>query len=172
MVTKEQRIEQHRAAIVSELEDLRQATAKYTFIDKNGTLKVRECEELANIQSRIKEREQALDVLDKSVHRILAALKVANVDSIEALQEKRHELEGIIAGAPYRAWEKFRMLKELPVTSGGFPTLLPGELAQVDSYKEFEKGVKAERDQAQKELSSISSSVEECSRLSVVASTA
>ena len=123
--TREQRIEQHKQAIIAELEDLRQATGRFSYVEK-GTLKVRQCEELSNLQRRIEEREQALQVLEKSVRRIMAALKESDVSTIEALQEKRRELEGIITGSRYRAWEKFRMLKELPATSVGYPTLMPG----------------------------------------------
>lgn len=170
--TREMKIAQRRAAIIAELGELRQATSKHSYIDSSGTLKVSDSPELAALQSQIKDREQALALVDDATGRISAALKEAGVGSIEDLQERRRELAGIIESAPYRCWEKFRLLRELPVTSGGHPDLLPGELTQIDSYKQFEKTVKQERDAARKELETVQQLTEECARLAVAASNA
>jgi len=169
MTTRGEKIEAHRRAIERELGQLRGQTARFTYVDKNGNLKVNQSPELANIQAQIKAQEQALDLLNKSASRVAAVLKELQCSSFEEVQERRRELIGIIDGSGPRAWEKFRMLRELPTTSGGYPSLLPGELVEIESYKQFEQSVRVERDKAQEQLDKLSPLLEEISRLTVTA---
>ena len=158
---REQGIAQKYAAINDELGKLRLSTIGSTYIDATGTLKVNQTPGLTALQSRIAEKEKVLNRLVEIINQINKILEESNVETILELSELQKSHLNEISSAPIRAWEAFRLHRELPAGHGGYPHLLPSDLCQVESYKAIEDAERAKFDAANIAVVPISAALKE-----------
>ncbi len=165
MEDQESRIARKVTALKEELVKLRKDTIGSTYIDGKGNVKVAQTPELELIQGRISKKEQALEKLVGIVGQIGAVLEQAGAGSINELRGRREEHANTLQSGPVRAWDQFRLHRELPPGHGGYPELLPSDLAKVESYKVFEDGERAKMEAAKAALEPINAAIEKLSGL-------
>lgn len=161
----ELRIAKQYAALNDELGKLRLNTIGSTYVDGKGNLKVNQTPGLTALQSRIAQKEQALEKLVSIAGQWGEILEQNGAGSIFELQENRGKHVSIIQSGLARAWEEFRLTRERPPGHGGYPELLPSDLAKIESYKAFEDGERAKMEQAKAALEPIDAALQKLSSL-------
>jgi len=145
---REQVIAEKYASINDELGKLRLSTIGSTYVASDGTLKVNPSDGLSSLLIEISEKEKTLNRLIEIVNQINKILGDANVETILELSELKNAHLNEIQSAPVRAWEAFRLHRELPAGQGGYPDLLPSDLVLVASFKAIEDDERAKFDAA------------------------
>lgn len=142
------------AALTEELRDLRKETLGFSHIGNDGSLTV----ETTNpgyvaLQKRISNLESKLGTVDSIVAAVQRAL--GEYDSIDALNKARQLHSNTIESAPVRAFDLFRMKREVAISRGdavvrlAMPTEIP---ALLDGYQTEENSLKAAQTAAQEAL--------------------
>lgn len=161
----ERQIAKKYAALNDELGKLRLNTIGSTYVDGKGNLKVNQTPGLTALQARISEKEQALEKLISIAGQVGTILDEYGVGSIEELRAKSEEHHNTIQSGPVRCWDQFRLHRELPPGHGGYPHLLPSDLAKVESYKAFEDEERAKMEAAKAALEPINAALQKLSSL-------
>jgi len=161
----ELKIAKRYAALNDELAKLRLNTIASTYVDGKGNLKVNQTPSLTALQARIAEKEQALEKLVQLASQIDETLQANGVESIRDLGSQREAHANTIQSGPVRAWDEFRLTRERPPGNGGYPHLLPSDLARVESYAAFEAGIRADMDAAKAALEPIEANLKRLNAL-------
>lgn len=144
------------------LGNLRGETMKYTFIDpKSGGVKTKDDPRLTDLQQQIQSEDARLQKLRALVGRIGTTLEQQGVESIHDLRERRGKHTNTLVTAPWRAWDKLRLCRELPPGRGGYPDLLPSDLVQLEEFKAVEDAERAHIDEAKAALAIIDAALKE-----------
>ena len=146
-------IESKVSRISEEIAALRvKALGASTIDPKNGAVRVAsDSPELKRIASL----EASQNRLGAIKAEIAECFKAAGVGSRQEIEEHRRNAEGDIHGAPLEAFKTFKMLHELPKVNGGFPELLPSDLAATDAYQKVEREQRDRMDRAKATLEKI-----------------
>jgi len=144
----------------AELRHLRQLTMWYTHVDASGTVTVdTNNPELVALQSKIAVLEGKLATVAALKDQISALLGGHGVSTLRALRELSENYRNTVDSAPVRAFDLFRMKRELAIEHGNAAVRLamPSEVpALLDGYQVEEDSLKAAQPAAQDALVSIS----------------
>jgi len=144
-------------ALRSELHRLRQSTLSYSKIGSDGNLVVSTTDPgYIELQEKIAGLEAQLLAADVAAGVIAATL--GTYSTIRELQEARQRQADIIQGAPLRAFELFRIMRDVAIEHGNAAVRLamPSEVpALLDGYEDQEDDLKAELTAAQAAMISL-----------------
>ena len=145
-------IEEKIIRLTNEIEAARTKALAAASINSKGIVKVDpDSPELKRIASL----EASQNRLGAIKAEIAECFKAAGVGSRQEIEEHRRNAEGDIHGAPLEAFKTFKMLHELPKVNGGFPELLPSDLAATDAYQKVEREQRDRMDRAKATLEKI-----------------
>lgn len=129
------------------LRGLRQQTMGYTHVDGSGTVTVDTGNpEYIALQSKIAVLEGKLVTVDALKTQISALIGGHSVPSLRALRELAEHHQNTINSAPVRAFDLFKMKRELAIERGNASVRLamPSEVAALlDGYQTEEDALKA-----------------------------
>jgi len=153
-------------AIDEKLGCLRSETMKYTFFDaKSGTVRSNGDQRLAELQQQIQAEEGKQTRVSEISAMVSAILSEHGVASIRELHELEKTHAGTLHSAPWRAWDNFRLFRERPPGHGGYPDLLPSDLAQLPDYRAIEDVERVNLEEAKAALARIKPVLQEISDL-------
>lgn len=143
-----------------ELKHLRQLTMGYTHVDASGSVVAdTNNPEYMALQSKIAALEDKLATVATLKDQISVLLGAHGVSTARALRELSENYRNTVNSAPVRAFDLFRMKRELAIEQGDAAVRLamPSELpALLDGYQAEEDSLKAAQSAAQDALVSIS----------------
>ena len=143
----------------AELKHQRQQTMGYTHVDGSGNVTVDTADsEYRALQSRISVLEGKLSTVAALKDQVSALVSGHGVGTIRALRELSEQHQNTINSAPVRAFDLFKMKRELAIEQGNSTVRLamPSEIpALLDGYQAEEDALKAGQTAAQGALVSI-----------------
>lgn len=130
-----------------ELRRLKIASMGYTHVGHDGSVVVDSCPALSELQAQISAIESKLQAVSDLRDQVIALLNGQGVATIKDLRETKAQHANVIQSNPIRAWDLFRMTKELAIERGNATvrTAMPSELPELlDGYQDAEDALKAE----------------------------
>ncbi len=150
-------------AVDAELRRLKVETMGYTHVSAEGSVVVDSCPELEALQAQISAREVKLLTVASLKDQIVTLLGEQSADSIRSLQAAKERHANTIQSNPVRAWDLFRMKKELAIEQGNAAVLtaMPSELPELlTGYQDAEDALKAELVASQAAIVTITAALE------------
>lgn len=127
-----------------DIQSMRTQTMRFTRVNSKGVVISVPDKRLDALLAKIAGQSQRLEALQALISQYNAALDGHDVRSTADLREIQQQHANTIQSGPIRAWDIFRMKRDLSIERGQHKGALPSDLALLPDYQAEESAIRAQ----------------------------